>query len=129
MGFNSHLTVSASASPETGAETGGNLVSLTPSLRKILDNEPYVVSYSLEAAMPAILKTPSDFKGVYFKALDGEEERAFIRRNLVGGTVPDFSRVQGRPTVRLVWWCPSRLPVSSVLNRAAKWTCISFPTE
>ncbi len=94
VGFNSHLTVSASASPETGAETGGNLVSLTPSLRKILDNEPYAVSYSLEAAMPAILKTPSDFKGVYFKALDGEEERAFIRRNLVGGTVPDFSRVQ-----------------------------------
>ncbi len=86
IGFNSHLTISA-ASGESD-----NLVSLSPSLRRILDETPFVTSYSLEAAMPAILKTPTDFKGVYFKALDGESGRSFIERNLESGTVPDFSQ-------------------------------------
>lgn len=94
VGFNSHLTLSAMASQGGERAEGDNLVSLTPSLRRILDSEPYVASYSLEATMPAILKTQTDFKGVYFKALEGDAERAFIIRNLVSGSIPAFGKKQ-----------------------------------
>ncbi len=85
IGFNSHLTISVLQN-ETD---GDNLVSLTPSLRKILDEEEYVSDYALEVTMPAVLKTPEDFKGVYFKALTGASDRAFIERHVVSGHVPD----------------------------------------
>ncbi|MEE1023317.1 MAG: FtsX-like permease family protein [Muribaculaceae bacterium] len=87
VGFNSHLTLTAY---QTEYQED-NLISLTPSMRKLLDDTDFITSYSLEAAMPAVLKTGTDFKGVYFKALDGADERAFIRKNLVAGTVPAFT--------------------------------------
>lgn len=93
IGFNSHLTVSAVFSAGGETETpDGNLVSLTPTLRDILDKEEYVTDYSLDAAMPAVMKTPTDFKGVYFKALEGGTEREFISSNLTEGRMPDWEK-------------------------------------
>lgn len=89
VGFNSHLTVSAVVPTEgESSDHTSNLVSLTPTFRGILDSEDYVTDYSLEAAMPAVLKTPSDFKGIYFKALEGETERRFIGSSLIEGNLP-----------------------------------------
>lgn len=94
-GFNSHLTVYSVPS----AADGDNLVTLTPSLRQLLDNEEYVTGYSLEASIPAILKTSSDFKGVYLKSLNGPRITDFIRDNLEEGAVPDFTKKTERQKV------------------------------
>lgn len=94
IGFNSHLTLSAAATEDASGSLAepeyGNLVSLTPTLKKILDNEPYIESYALEVAMPAIIKTPEDFKGVYFKGLEGKSEREFIASAMEEGKLPDY---------------------------------------
>ncbi|MDE6683508.1 MAG: ABC transporter permease, partial [Muribaculaceae bacterium] len=61
VGFNSHITLYS----VVRSEGDDNLVSLTPSLVKLLDEEDYITDYSLEASIPAILKTKDNFKGVY----------------------------------------------------------------
>ncbi|MBD5371701.1 MAG: ABC transporter permease [Bacteroides sp.] len=88
-GFNSHMTVSVdvSASPDSG----DNLVTLTPSLQKLFDEAPYISDYALQASAPAILKTPSDFKGVYLKSLTGLDLKNFISTSLVSGNIPEYS--------------------------------------
>lgn len=88
VGFNSHITVYNL--PQSGDET--NLITLTPSLRHLLDSVPYVTDYSLEASIPAIFKTPGDFKGVYLRSLNGRPTADFIRANLEEGRVPDYTR-------------------------------------
>ncbi len=86
-GFNSHLTISVIPM----AEEESNVLTLTPTLRKILDEKDYITDYSVQAAMPAVLKTDSDFKGVYIKGLDSESLRSFLAENLEEGEMPDFS--------------------------------------
>ena len=87
IGFNSHLSLTA----DTGNGSDDNLVSLTPSLRKILNEEPYITDYCLEVSMPAIIKTSDNFKGVYLKALNGRNPSEFIKENLISGQIPDFT--------------------------------------
>lgn len=95
IGFNSHLSLTATESD--GLED--NLVSLTPTLRSVLNNEPYITGYCLEVSMPAILKTPDNFKGVYLKALEGNNSREFINQNLISGKLPDFSLPENKEKV------------------------------
>ena len=62
IGFNSHLTLSVIPQSVTAeGEGSGNLVRLSSTMARILEEEPYVRGYSLEAAMPAVMKTPQDF--------------------------------------------------------------------
>ena len=44
----------------------------------------------MQAAIPAILKTPTDFKGIYIKGLSGSNEIEFLKRNLEDGYVTDY---------------------------------------
>lgn len=88
VGFNSHISLYAV--PQSPADD--NIFTLTPSLSKILDDQPYIKSYTLEASIPAILKTPSDFKGIYLRSLSGSDAVEFISENLEQGSVPDFSK-------------------------------------
>lgn len=88
IGFNSHITLYA----QPVSEDDDNLITLTPSLSKVLDNQPYITDYSLEASIPAILKTSDDFKGVYLRSANGESIRKFLTSNLEEGKVPDFSK-------------------------------------
>ncbi len=71
IGFNSHISIYA----VPAGETDTNLLTLTPTLSGILDNMEFVIDYSLEASIPAILKTKTDFKGVYMRSLGGESIR------------------------------------------------------
>lgn len=87
VGFNSHISLYSQA---MGADDN-NLITLTPTLRGILDNQPYISDYSLEASIPAILKTPDNFKGVYLRSLNGEAIRRFIGENLESGKLPDYT--------------------------------------
>lgn len=85
IGFNSQITVTA----VTGQEGDSNLVSLTPDLAEAIDSLPFVSEWSLEASMPAILKTKDNFKGVYLHSMQGNRIRDFIRKNLAQGKMPD----------------------------------------
>lgn len=92
VGFNGHITLYAT--PTTQDED--NIMTLTPTLKSILDDKEYITGYSLQAAIPAILKTSTDFKGVYLKGLNGDLTTDFIRENLVSGKLPDFSKEENR---------------------------------
>ncbi len=86
LGFNPHITLYAVA-----ANPGeSNLVSLSPSLRELLNQQPYITDFSLEASIPAIMKTPTEFKGVYMKSLSGEAIKEFLRNSLVEGKLPSY---------------------------------------
>lgn len=88
VGFNSHLTVySYPLSPDDS-----NIVTLTPTIRNILDTIPYIKDYSLQAVIPGILKTPGDFKGIYFKGIPEGVTREFLASTLEEGEMPDYSR-------------------------------------
>lgn len=87
IGFNSHITLLIS--PVSEDET--NVITLTPSLKEVLESHSFIKDYSLEVSIPAILKTSSDFKGIYLKSLNGGVTENFIRQNLEEGFIPDFS--------------------------------------
>lgn len=88
-GFNAHLQVYRIV--DDSALQPDNLITLTPTLRGILDDEAYVTDYEIELTVPALLKTRHDFKGIYIKGLDGHAFRDFLGSQLVAGKMPDFS--------------------------------------
>lgn len=98
IGFNSHISIYAL--PQS--DDDDNLVSLTPSLRKVLDDTPYITDYSLQASVPAIFKTDSDFQGIYLKSLEGAGIRNFISSNLTAGKLPDYSADDKKSELQLV---------------------------
>ncbi|MDE5882945.1 MAG: ABC transporter permease [Muribaculaceae bacterium] len=95
VGFNSHISIF----PSLTEMDQDNLITLTPSLKEELNSVPFIVDYNLQAAIPAILKTSSDFKGVYLKGLSGITETEFIRKNLEEGSVPDYSLPESKEKI------------------------------
>lgn len=89
IGFNSHLTIYSVSSESNPDEQP--LVSLTPSLKKILEDLPFITSYSLEVSVPSMLKTENDYKGVYFKGKDTLSKCNFLSDNLVAGSLKQQS--------------------------------------
>lgn len=87
VGFTSHIVMTVN--PETD---GDNTLTLTPTLRNILATQPYIKDFSLQISIPAILKTPEDFKGIFLKNLDDKATRGFITSNLISGHMPDYSQ-------------------------------------
>lgn len=92
VGFNSHLTLTVSP-----ADDGVNTLTLTPSLRALLDSVPFITSYELQGAIPAILKTPDDFKGIYFKGSDGNGTLSFLSKNLENQETADNAAADSEP--------------------------------
>jgi lipoprotein-releasing system permease protein len=86
-GFNAHITIYKinESEPEDLEES---LTILTPTLKSILDSEKYITNYEVELSVPAVLKTDSDFKGVYMRATNGKALKSFIGKNLVEGSYP-----------------------------------------
>ena len=87
VGFNGHISLYKLMV----SEDDDNLVSLTPSLIETLEELPFITDYNIQVSVPAILKTPDDFKGVYMKALNGKEATSYLERNLEEGEIPDFN--------------------------------------
>lgn len=87
-GFTSHIVMTVSDKDSYG----DNLVTLTPSLKSLLDSQDYISSYSLQISMPTILKTPNDFKGIFLKTLNDAQTRKFLKSNLISGDIPDYSK-------------------------------------
>lgn len=95
IGFNSHISLYALPS----GDDDSNILTLTPTLKKILDDTPFISDYALEISIPAILKTSDDFKGVYLRSLDGSATDEFLRTNLEEGTIPDYSKASSREEI------------------------------
>ena len=87
VGFNGHITLYKIP----GADDDDNLISLTPALKETLDSLDFVTEYAVVAAIPAIMKTPEDFKGVYLKGMDGKLTSSYLQSNLEEGFIPDFT--------------------------------------
>lgn len=87
LGFTSHMVMTANA--EAGDD---NIITLTPTLKKILDSQDCIKDYTLLISLPTILKTPEDFKGVYLKTLSDNQTRDFLKSNLISGRIPDYSQ-------------------------------------
>ena len=87
-GFNPHIVLKTNP----GLSRDEYLVSLTPSLQTLLDETPYIKSYSLSASAPAIFKTPTDFKGVYLKSVSNDMSGEFIKSQIEEGEFPDFNK-------------------------------------
>ena len=88
VGFNGHLSLFRIPT----SEDDDNLITVSPFLKNILDNSPFVKEYTYVASIPAILKTTDDFKGVYLRGLQGEKSIEYIRKNLEEGIIPDYSQ-------------------------------------
>lgn len=87
-GFNAHISLYTLKT----SDQDDNILSMTPSLRKVLDETPYITDYSLQVSIPGIFKTHDDFQGIYLKSLEGQGIREFLQSNLVSGSVPDYSK-------------------------------------
>ncbi len=87
LGFTSHIVITANT--ETGDD---NIITMTPSLKQILDTQVCIKDYSLQVSLPTILKTPEDFKGVYLKTLTDNHTIDFLKSNLISGRIPDYSQ-------------------------------------
>ncbi|MDE6576576.1 MAG: ABC transporter permease [Muribaculaceae bacterium] len=95
VGFNGHITLYSM--PVNSDDD--NIMTMTPTLKSILDSVPFVNNYSLQAAIPAILKTKNDFKGVYLRGLNGEISTKFIKKNLEEGEVVDFANDENKNSI------------------------------
>ena len=114
LGFTSHIVMTVSAESE-----GDNIITLTPTLKKILDSQDCINDYSLQISIPTILKTPNDFKGIFLKTLEDKATREFLRSNLVSGRIPDYSQDSTRLEIVL-----SRMAASQLgLNQDDKVDC------
>lgn len=87
VGFNGHITLYRLPS-FTGDD---NLITINPFLKEKLNSLPFVTDYHIQAAAPSIMKTPTDFKGVYMKGLLGRETTNYISKNIEEGEIPDFN--------------------------------------
>ena len=95
VGFNGHISLYASpVSPDED-----NIVAMIPSLKEELNSLPFITDFTLEAAVPAILKTSSDFKGVYLKGLSGDSDMRFMSQNMEEGKLVDFSHPDNKNKV------------------------------
>lgn len=83
-GFNSHLTLYTQ--PMT--ESDNYIVTLTPTLKRIIEEQPYVTSFSLDVSIPAILKTSDNFKGMYLRNIGSRQITEFLTKNIVEGKIP-----------------------------------------
>lgn len=97
-GFNSHISMYVSGNSEEGED---NLMTLTPTLTKFLEEQPYIEDFSLELSMPAVLKTPDDFKGIYLKSMNGRQITDFIKKNLEEGSIPDYTKETDRNKIMI----------------------------
>lgn len=97
VGFNSHISVYATA---TSGDTD-NILTLDARLTDLLESTPYIKRYSVQAAIPAVLKTPDDFKGVYLRGMSGEDCEQFIFSNLKEGNPVDFDSAENKNKIIL----------------------------
>lgn len=90
-GFNSDIILTADTSLKPTDNSENTILTLTPTLKEILNSYPFIQDYALQASAPAIFKTKDDFKGVYLKSLSGIGLERFLSSSIISGAMPDYS--------------------------------------
>lgn len=103
LGFTSHIVMTVSQ------DDSDNILTLTPTLKKILDSQDFIKDYSLQISIPTILKTNDDFKGVFLKNLEDKSTRDFLKSNLISGVIPDYTQDSTRLEVVMSRFAASQL--------------------
>lgn len=85
-GFNSHLTLVRMATGDDSPTE--SMALLSESLKNVLEEQSYITGYDLELSVPSVLKTDSDFKGVYVRGASGDVLNDFLVQHLVAGRLP-----------------------------------------
>lgn len=80
-GFNSHITLY----PQ---EYGSGVIKFTPELDSIISGTPGVASHSLSATIPALLKSPDAFRGIYLQGISRSADTTFLHSAITGGRMP-----------------------------------------
>ncbi|MDE5585181.1 MAG: FtsX-like permease family protein [Muribaculaceae bacterium] len=104
IGFTSHIVMTVAP-----GNNDDPIITLTPTLKKLLDSQESISVYSLQISIPSILKTPQDFKGIFLKTLDDKATREFLKSNLISGQIPDYSQDSTRLDVVLSRMAASQL--------------------
>lgn len=89
MGFEGQVVVQAAYDYSSGEQERS--LSFEPELRKALAEEAPGASVSLRYRMPGLLKTDTDFAGVYFTAHDTAHDFLFEKSCMAEGEFPDYS--------------------------------------
>lgn len=92
VGFNGHISLY----PSPTSPDDEKLITLIPSLEKELSSMQFIKDYNLQAAIPAILKTDTDFMGVYMQGLNGVSATEFLKKNIEEGRVEDLSKPENK---------------------------------
>ncbi|MDE6510492.1 MAG: ABC transporter permease, partial [Muribaculaceae bacterium] len=103
IGFTSHIVMTVSPNE------ADNIITLTPTLAKLLDSQECIEDYALQISIPTILKTSDDFKGVFLKTLEDRQTREFLKANLISGGIPDYSQDSARLDVVMSRMAASQL--------------------
>lgn len=102
-GFNSHLllTLASDSQDVESPSEASNMLTLTPTLSSILEQQSFITDYALQAAIPSIFKTPNDFKGAYIKSLTGLNNKEFVESSLISGKIPDYDSPDSKSDILL----------------------------
>lgn len=87
VGFNGHISIYRLPS----SAEDDNLIAVTPFLEEVVNEFPFITAYTVQASIPAILKTPDDFKGVYMRGIGGDNSIEYMKKNIEEGELPDYS--------------------------------------
>jgi len=97
MGFESQVVVQPPYSYDTS--TQARYICLSPELSEVIGEEIPDASVSLKISMPGLLKTDSDFAGVYFVGHDSAHDFSFERSCLTKGSFPDFNSDEAKNSI------------------------------
>lgn len=93
IGFGSHLQVAEFMTLQGG---DAKPVVMGDSMMHVLQGAPGVAHVQRYAYKQGILKTDQDFLGVMFKGVGEEYDTTFIAKNMVEGSIPQFSSKENR---------------------------------
>lgn len=91
MGFDSGITIQAYSMTQHNDYLPAPVV-LNDTIRTIITEEiPADATLTLNLRQPAILKTDDNFLGIVLNGLAADGDYSFISKNLIDGTIPDYS--------------------------------------
>lgn len=108
VGFNGHISLYRLPL----SEEDDNLITITPFIQETFDSFPFITEYFEQAAIPAILKTSDDFKGVYLRGLQGELAQNYLAKNLEEGEIPDYSDEEQKNSILISRIAANQLKLS-----------------
>lgn len=88
VGFGSHIQVQ---NYESQASSESYPIAVNDSLLRIVKSTPNIAHWERTCYKAGILKTDEVFKGILLKGVGEEFDTTFIHKNLLSGSLPDFS--------------------------------------